>query len=52
MLHFSECMQQRHADTPLKVEKLRRVYQDYFQQPGINKFYAQCVLNYLLLLGQ
>lgn len=35
-----------------KIDKLRRIYQDYFKQPGINKFYTQIVSSYLLLLSK
>lgn len=34
-----------------KIEKLRRIHLDYFQQPGINKLYLSVVSSYLQLLG-
>lgn len=40
-----------HLDGTQKIDKLRRLNQEYFQQPGINKFYTQIVSNYLQLLG-
>lgn len=52
MLHFGACMGRSYAGSPHKAERLRKVYTEYFQQPGVNKFYAQCVANYLQLLGK
>lgn len=51
MLHFGACMRPQYAGSPHKAERLRKVCAEYFQQPGVNKFYAQSVINYLHLLG-
>lgn len=47
---FNSCVEQN-TESHSKIDKLRRVHLDYFQQPGINKLYSNVVWNYLSLLS-
>uniref|UniRef100_A0A182M8G5 Vps16 C-terminal domain-containing protein n=1 Tax=Anopheles culicifacies TaxID=139723 RepID=A0A182M8G5_9DIPT len=38
------------SNLDIKRQRLKKIYSDYFSQPGANTFYAQLVMNYLNLL--
>lgn len=40
------------SNVEFKRQRLKKIYSDYFSQPGANSFYAQLVANYINLLGK
>lgn len=50
MLQFYVIVQNT-SNFEVKKQKLKKVYSDYFSQPGANVFYSQQVANYINLLG-
>ncbi|XP_052867357.1 vacuolar protein sorting-associated protein 16B [Anopheles cruzii] len=38
------------SNVEFKKQRLKKIYSDYFSQPGTNTFYAQLVVNYMNLL--
>lgn len=50
MLQYTVCMQ-TYESNKNKMDKLNSIYNDYFNQPGINKCYTMLVANYIQLLG-
>lgn len=50
-LQFAVCCLQN-RDRRDKANNMRQLYQEHFQQPGNNRFLAQCVADYQHLLGR